>query len=83
MIILLGTLSLTAVFAILTWQAKRGQPLIHPDGATLAAFAAVAAFTVIATATTILNSRRRPPPANGLVAAPPERDDHQDPSTVT
>ncbi|PWK72179.1 hypothetical protein BCL76_103408 [Streptomyces sp. CG 926] len=31
----------TAVFALVTWQALRGQALVHPDGATLGAAAAI------------------------------------------
>ncbi|GAB1693306.1 hypothetical protein KRM28CT15_51090 [Krasilnikovia sp. M28-CT-15] len=34
---------------LLTWQALRGQSLVHPDGLTLAAFGALAAVTVAAT----------------------------------
>ncbi|NYH41624.1 hypothetical protein HNR22_001351 [Micromonospora jinlongensis] len=44
---------------LLTWQALRGQPLLRPDGLTLAAVAAL----VVATATTgglVLARRRRP-----------------------
>lgn len=33
----------TAVFALVTWQALRGQALAHPDGATLGAAAAILA----------------------------------------
>ena len=42
-------LGCTGVFAVLTWQAKRGQSLIHPDRQTLTAFATIALFTVLAT----------------------------------
>ncbi|MEU2680415.1 hypothetical protein ABZ638_26385 [Streptomyces sp. NPDC007107] len=34
-----------AVVALVTWQALRGQPLVHPDGATLAAAGLIAALT--------------------------------------
>lgn len=34
-----------AVVALVTWQALRGQPLVHPDGATLAAAGLIAAVT--------------------------------------
>ncbi|MFD5135387.1 hypothetical protein ACFWMX_03860 [Streptomyces sp. NPDC058378] len=34
-----------AVVALVTWQALRGQPLVHPDGATLATAGLIAAVT--------------------------------------
>ncbi|OIJ92732.1 hypothetical protein [Streptomyces colonosanans] len=34
-LVLLASGAYTAVFAVVLWQALRGQPLIHPDGATL------------------------------------------------
>ncbi|MGA5562171.1 hypothetical protein ACPCUV_13460 [Streptomyces platensis] len=36
---------ITALLALVTWQALRGQALIHPDGATLGALAALMAAT--------------------------------------
>ncbi|MDT9684117.1 hypothetical protein RND61_18915 [Streptomyces sp. TRM76323] len=36
-----------AVLALVGWQALRGQPLIHPDTATLAAAAAIAVLTAV------------------------------------
>ncbi|MER6995911.1 hypothetical protein [Streptomyces sp. NPDC000410] len=36
-LVLVAAGAYAAVLALLTWQALRGQPLIHPDGATLAA----------------------------------------------
>ncbi|MFG2503437.1 hypothetical protein ACGFSB_35155 [Streptomyces sp. NPDC048441] len=36
-LVLLASTSYAAVFALVTWQALRGQPLNHPDGATLTA----------------------------------------------
>ncbi|TXS47394.1 hypothetical protein [Streptomyces sp. OR43] len=41
--------SYAAVTALVTWQALRGQPLVHPDGVTLTAAAAVVAATAAAT----------------------------------
>jgi hypothetical protein len=41
-------ISYLALFAILLWQALRGQPVIQPDGATLAALALWAAATATA-----------------------------------
>ncbi|QIK11675.1 hypothetical protein G7Z12_29965 [Streptomyces sp. ID38640] len=51
----------TALLTLLTWQALRGQALIHPDGATLAALAALAAATAAGTCAAL----RRPAPAGG------------------
>ncbi|MER5363521.1 hypothetical protein [Streptomyces sp. NPDC002785] len=45
-LVLVASGAYAAVVALVTWQALRGQPLIHPDGATLVA----AALTVAATA---------------------------------
>ncbi|TGB10788.1 hypothetical protein [Streptomyces sp. MZ04] len=36
-LVLVAAGAYAAVFALVTWQALRGQPLIHPDGATLTA----------------------------------------------
>ncbi|MCF3118663.1 hypothetical protein IPZ68_02910 [Streptomyces arenae] len=38
-----------ALFALLTWQALRGQPLIHPDATTLTAAALIACATAAGT----------------------------------
>ncbi|WP_030704575.1 hypothetical protein [Streptomyces griseus] len=38
-----------ALLALITWQALRGQPLVHPDGLTLAAAGAVLTAVVCAT----------------------------------
>ncbi|MEU9705893.1 hypothetical protein [Streptomyces sp. NPDC047981] len=42
-----------AVLALLTWQALRGRPLLHPDGTTLAAAAAIALLGLAATWTAL------------------------------
>lgn len=47
-----------AVFALVTWQALRGQPLLSPDALTLAAAGTLAALTLAATAWAL-----RTPPA--------------------
>jgi hypothetical protein len=52
----------TGVFTVLTWQAWRGQPLIHPDQLTSIAFGVVAVFTVVTAAAVIVIARRRPAP---------------------
>ena len=49
----------TLVTLSLTWQALRGQSLIHPDGLTLTAWSAIAAVTVAA-ALAVLARNRRP-----------------------
>jgi hypothetical protein len=46
------------LFAVVTWQAARGQSLIHPDGRTLVAFAAVVLVTVLAAVAVVLAARR-------------------------
>lgn len=56
-LILIATAGYAATIALLTWQALRGQPLIHPDTTTLAAAGALAAGLVVAT-TAVLKSRR-------------------------
>lgn len=49
----------TGVFAVLSWQAHRGQSVLHPDLATLAALAAVAALTLAAVTAVLLRARLR------------------------
>ncbi|MCX4670132.1 hypothetical protein OG453_26150 [Streptomyces sp. NBC_01381] len=44
-LVLVAAAAYAAAFALVTWQALRGQPLIHPDGATLAATALIVAAT--------------------------------------
>jgi hypothetical protein len=53
-------LGYTGVFAVLSWQAKRGQSLIHPDRQTLTGFATVALLTLLAAAAVTAAARRRP-----------------------
>ncbi|MBB5125731.1 hypothetical protein [Streptomyces griseoloalbus] len=48
-LVLLASGVYAAVFALLLWQALRGQPLIHPDGMTLAAALAILAVAVLGT----------------------------------
>lgn len=52
--------------ALVTWQALRAQPLIHPDGATVTAAVLLAALTAVG----VLFALRRPP-----AAVPAARDD--------
>ncbi|WP_412542583.1 hypothetical protein R8Z50_08850 [Longispora sp. K20-0274] len=58
-----AALGYTGVFAVLTWQARRGQSVVHPDQRTLAAFAGIAGFTLLAAGAVALLARRRPAPA--------------------
>ncbi|MBP2327493.1 FtsH-binding integral membrane protein [Kibdelosporangium banguiense] len=67
----IAALGYTGVFAVLTWQAKRGQSVVHPDWQTLTAFTAVAVFTLATTAAVIITARRRP-------ALPTEETQHDD-----
>lgn len=48
-LVLVASGAYAAVVALLTWQALRGQPLIHPDGATLGAAALILAVTAAGT----------------------------------
>ncbi|MFD7256240.1 hypothetical protein [Streptomyces sp. NPDC059874] len=48
----------SGLVAVVTWQAGRGQSLIHPDAATLAAFAAVLLIGVAATLRVVVTARR-------------------------
>jgi hypothetical protein len=46
---------------LLTWQALRGQPIIAPDGLTLAVLAALAGAVVLATSAILLSPRLHTP----------------------
>lgn len=43
-----AALGYTGVFAVLTWQAARGQSVVHPDRQTVLAFTALAVITLMA-----------------------------------
>jgi hypothetical protein len=47
------------VFAVLTWQAKRGQSVLHPDAPTVVAFAAVVVLALAGAATAVMTARRQ------------------------
>ena len=49
-IVLLGSLAYAGVFLLTLWQARRGQPLLAPDTATLAAVGALLAVTAVGAA---------------------------------
>ncbi|GGU55030.1 hypothetical protein GCM10010274_49950 [Streptomyces lavendofoliae] len=61
-LVLVASAAYAAVLALLTWQALRGQPLVHPDGVTLTA--AALASAVIATATGAALRRPAPNPSS-------------------
>ncbi|MGW5264589.1 hypothetical protein ACWEQG_26735 [Microbispora sp. NPDC004025] len=50
----------TGLLTLVTWQALRAQPLIHPDGVTLAAAALLAAVTALAAAVVLAAAGRAP-----------------------
>ncbi|MEU4157409.1 hypothetical protein [Actinoplanes sp. NPDC026670] len=52
-LVLIGGSAYAVLVLLLTWQALRAQPLLKPDGLTLAAFAAVAAVTAVASTAAI------------------------------
>ncbi|MFI7128795.1 hypothetical protein ACIBQ1_24040 [Nonomuraea sp. NPDC050153] len=49
----------TGLVALVTWQALRGQPLIHPDAQTLTAAALLAALTILSATAVLAAARRR------------------------
>ncbi len=59
-LVLIATAGYAGVIALLTWQALRGQALLHPDVRTLAATGALVAVSAIATAATLRSARSRP-----------------------
>jgi hypothetical protein len=66
-----AALGYTGVFTVLTWQAKRGQSVIHPDRQTLIAFAGVAVFTLVTAAAVVIAARRpATPPIDPTIPKP-------------
>ncbi|MFE1381211.1 hypothetical protein ACFW6S_19950 [Streptomyces sp. NPDC058740] len=53
---LVASTAYTAVFALVTWQALRGQPLLSPDGPTLAVAGAIVALALAGTALALRTS---------------------------
>jgi hypothetical protein len=49
-LVLVGAAGFTGLLALVSWQAFRGQPLIHPDGWTWAGFVLLAVGVAIGTA---------------------------------
>ncbi|MGP3687766.1 hypothetical protein ACTVZO_24260 [Streptomyces sp. IBSNAI002] len=54
-----AALGYSGLVAVVTWQAGRGQSLVHPDAATLAAAAGVLLPAVVVTVRTAVRARRR------------------------
>ncbi|KAA2258579.1 hypothetical protein F0L68_22245 [Solihabitans fulvus] len=48
------------LLALVTWQALRGQSLVHPDGTTLLAATGLVAATALAATAVLVTGRRRP-----------------------
>ncbi|WP_213453361.1 hypothetical protein [Rhizomonospora bruguierae] len=66
------------VTALVTWQALRGQPLIHPDGLTLAALGGIVAAVALGVAWALASRADAPAPTAGPpmvepIAEHPER----------
>ncbi|MFF9843120.1 hypothetical protein [Streptomyces sp. NPDC013740] len=55
-LVLVASAAYTAVFALVTWQALRGQPLLSPDGPTLAVAGAIVALALAGTALALRTS---------------------------
>ncbi|MGW6536981.1 hypothetical protein ACWGBV_27705 [Streptomyces sp. NPDC055051] len=58
-LVLTASAAYAAVFALLAWQALRGQPLLAPDATTLVAAATIAALTITATLLTLRGAPSR------------------------
>lgn len=56
-LVLVATITYAAALAMFTWQALRGQSIVHPDAATLALGGTIAALAVAAALTAVI---RRP-----------------------
>jgi hypothetical protein len=59
---IVGTAALgyAGVFGVLSWQAKRGQSVAHPDQVTLVALAGVAVLTLVSATAVVIAARRQP-----------------------
>jgi hypothetical protein len=55
-----AALGYTGVFAVLSWQAKRGQSVAHPDQATMIALAGVAVLSLVSVTAVVIAARRQP-----------------------
>ncbi|MEV2256445.1 hypothetical protein AB0I94_38870 [Streptomyces sp. NPDC050147] len=59
-LVLIASGAYAAAFALVTWQALRGQPLIHPDGATLTAAGLILGATAVSTYGALRGPTARP-----------------------
>ncbi|MFK4226265.1 hypothetical protein [Streptomyces sp. NPDC019890] len=59
-LVLVAAGTYAAVLALVTWQALRGQPLIHPDGATLTAAAVILVAAAIGSYTALRTTHVSP-----------------------
>ncbi|MFJ5710577.1 hypothetical protein [Streptomyces sp. NPDC093105] len=62
-LVLTASAAYTAAFVLLTWQALRGQPLLHPDTTTLTTAAAITILTATATALSLRGASPSPSPS--------------------
>ncbi|MFJ2768119.1 hypothetical protein [Streptomyces sp. NPDC087300] len=65
-LVLLASAAYAAVFALVLWQALRGQPLIHPDGATLTAAGLIAVGTAAGAVAALRTPTSTRPPVKPL-----------------
>lgn len=64
-LVLVASLAYTAAFALVTWQALRGQALTHPDGATLGAAAVIVLASAAGAWAALRGASRQPEPTAG------------------
>ncbi|MFF2780395.1 hypothetical protein ACFVU3_36515 [Streptomyces sp. NPDC058052] len=69
-LVLTASAAYAAGFALLTWQALRGQPLLHPDATTLTAAAAIALVTVAGAALSLRGAPPSPSPTHPSLPHP-------------
>ncbi|WP_225833081.1 hypothetical protein [Streptomyces sp. NK08204] len=69
-LVLLASGTYAATFALVLWQALRGQPLIHPDGATLRVAALILSAGALGTYASLRAPTPSPVRANGSDGAP-------------
>ena len=66
-----AVLGYSGVFAVLSWQAKRGQSVAHPDQATLIALAGIAVLTLVSATAVVIAARRQP--SQSITEQPPAK----------
>ncbi|WP_440582037.1 hypothetical protein [Streptomyces flavofungini] len=69
-LVLTSSAAYAALFALLTWQALRGQPLLRPDAVTLAAAGLIALATTAATCAALLSRHGPTAPTTAAATAP-------------